>query len=67
MKKTFLKTIISAGIVLSTIGTLAPLGVSAQSREGVSQWKQAADRTWSYYDGNNAVKGWKYISGNWYY
>ena len=67
MKKTFLKTIISAGVVLSTIGTLAPLGVSAQSKNQVCQWSQSPDKTWNYYNGNSKVKGWKYISNNWYY
>lgn len=59
MKNAFLRKIISAGVVMSTLGTLAPLGVSAQ-------WKQSNDNTWSYLDCNRAVTGWKNISGNWY-
>lgn len=60
MKNAFLKKIISAGVAMATIGTLAPLGVSAQ-------WKQSTDNTWSYVEQNNTATGWKQISGGWYY
>ena len=50
----------SAVAVVSTITTLSPLGASAQ-------WRQAADSTWSYIEGNNIVQGWKNISNEWYY
>lgn len=60
MKNAFLKKIISAGVAMATIGTLAPLGVSAQ-------WRQSTDSTWSYVEGNSTVTGWKNISGEWYY
>ena len=60
MKNAFLKKIISAGVAMATIGTLAPLGVSAQ-------WRQSTDSTWSYVEGNSAVTGWKKISDEWYY
>lgn len=43
MKKTFLKTVISAGVVAATIGTLVPLGVSAQGKIGTFNTEQAAD------------------------
>ena len=67
MKKTFLKKIISAGVVAATIGTLVPLGVSAQGKIQASNWNQAADNTWSYCDGDTEAKGWKKISNTWYY
>ena len=43
MKKTFLKIVISAGVVASTIGTLAPLGVSAQGKIGNINTEQVCD------------------------
>ena len=43
MKKTFLKTVISAGVVAATIGTLVPLGVSAQGKIGTFNTEQAAE------------------------
>ncbi|MDO5517185.1 MAG: CAP domain-containing protein, partial [Clostridium sp.] len=60
MKNAFLKKIISAGVAMATIGTLAPLGVSAQ-------WRQSTDSTWSYVEENNTATGWKNISDQWYY
>lgn len=60
MKKAFLKKMISAVIVGVTITTLLPLGVSAQ-------WRQNYDESWSYSEGNTIVKGWRNVSGIWYY
>ena len=67
MKKTFLKKMISAGIIASTMCTIAPLGVSAGEREVYSNWIQSPDYTWSYNIGGVKVKGWKNISNTWYY
>ncbi|EMU55605.1 CAP domain-containing protein [Clostridium butyricum] len=67
MKKTFLKKMISAGIIAATMCTMAPLGVSALEKEVSSNWKQSSDSTWSYCIGNTPVKGWKNISNIWYY
>ena len=60
MKKIFLKKTVSAVVVAATITTLSPLGVSAQ-------WRQNADSTWHYTEGNKITKGWKNISDVWYY
>ena len=57
MKNAFLRKIISAGVVMATMGTLAPLGVSAQ-------WRQSTDST---VGSKNTAAGWKNISGQWYY
>ena len=67
MKNTFLKTIISAGVIVASISSLAPLGVSASEKAVSSNWRQSSDYTWSYYKKNNAEKGWKKISNKWYY
>lgn len=66
MKKTFFKKMISAGIIMASLSTVAPLGVSAQEKAVSSTWRQSSDKTWSYYEGNTAVKGWKKISNVWY-
>ena len=60
MNKASLKKIVSAVVVAATITTLSPLGVSAQ-------WRQNADSTWNYAEGNTIVQGWKNISDIWYY
>lgn len=60
MKKTFLKKIINAVILSTTITTLFPLGVSAY-------WRQNYDKSWSYIEGNTLTKNWRNISGIWYY
>jgi len=60
MNKAFLKKTVSAIIVVATITTLSPLGVSAH-------WRQNIDSTWNYTEGNNIVQGWKKISDTWYY
>lgn len=67
MKKTFFEKIISAGIIIASLSTVAPLGVSANEKSVSSTWKQSSDCTWSYYEGNTVVKGWKKISNVWYY
>ncbi|OPJ58364.1 CAP domain-containing protein [Clostridium chromiireducens] len=59
MKKAFLTKTMSA-IIVATITTILPLGVSAE-------WKQNIDKTWSYTERNTIAKGWRYISGEWYY
>lgn len=66
MKTTFFKKMISAGIIMASLSTVAPLGVSAQEKAVSSTWRQSSDKTWSYYEGNAAVKGWKKISNIWY-
>jgi len=60
MNKASLKKIVSAVVVLATITTLSPLGVSAQ-------WRQNTDSTWNYIEGNKITKGWENISDTWYY
>ena len=60
MNKAFLKKTVSAIIVVATITTLSPLGVSAH-------WRQNIDSTWNYTEGNNIAQGWKKISDIWYY
>jgi uncharacterized protein YkwD len=60
MKKAFFRKMVGAVIVSATITTLLPLGVSAQ-------WRQNYDESWSYTYGNTIVKGWRNVSGIWYY
>lgn len=60
MKKAFLRKAISTVIAATTITTLLPLGVSAQ-------WRQNCDRSWSFIEGNELIKNWRNISGEWYY
>ena len=60
MNKASLKKTVSAVVVAATITTLSPLGVSAQ-------WRQNADSTWNYAEGNTIAQGWKNISDIWYY
>ena len=55
MKKTFLKKIISAGVVAATIGTLVPLGVSAHRKIGTLNTNQAEDNTLSDYNDNTVA------------
>lgn len=60
MKKTFLRKKMSAVILGTAITTLLSLGVSAQ-------WKLNSDRTWSYTEEKETVKGWENISNAWHY
>lgn len=55
MKKTFLKTVISAGVVAATISTLVPLGVSAQGKIGDFNTEQAAYNASNNYNEDTAA------------
>ena len=60
MKHKFLKQLIVASVVTSTLVTLAPIGVSAE-------WVENNYGNWSYTEGNNYyATGWKQINGTWY-
>lgn len=70
MKKAFLKKVISAGLVIAAMSTVAPLGVSADSTNYKVQtgWSQNDNGNWCYT--NNSGKkqtGWLSINGTKYY
>lgn len=60
MNKASLKKTVSTVVIVATITTLSPLGVSAQ-------WRQNTDSTWNYTEGNKLALGWRNISDIWYY
>ena len=60
MNKASLKKIVRTVVVVATITTLSPLGVSAS-------WKQNIDNNLYYTEGNQIVEGWEKISDKWYY
>lgn len=60
MRKAFLRRIMNGGASALAIATILSLGASAQ-------WRQNSDRSWSYTYGDAKAKGWKSVSGNWYY
>jgi uncharacterized repeat protein (TIGR02543 family) len=59
MKHRFLKQLIVASVVTSTMITLSPVGVSAA-------WVKSSDGNWSYTEGNRYSTGWKQIGLKWY-
>lgn len=59
MKHKFLKNLIVASVVISTMITLTPVGVSAA-------WIKNSNGNWSYTEGNRYSTGWKQIGLNWY-
>ena len=60
MKHKFLKKLIVAAVVTSTIITLAPVGASAA-------WVKDYHGNWSYAEGYSYATGWRQISGTWYF
>ena len=60
MKHKFLKKLIVASVVTSTIIALNPVGASAA-------WVKNAYGNWSYTEGYNYATGWRQISGIWYF
>ena len=60
MKHKFLKKLIVASVVTSTIIALNPVGASAA-------WVKNAYGNWSYTEGDNYATGWRQISGIWYF
>ena len=60
MKHKFLKRLIVASVVTSTLVTLSPIGVSAE-------WSKNYYGNWSYIEGYRYITGWKQISGTWYF
>ena len=60
MKHKFLKQLIVASVVTSTLITLSPIGVSAE-------WIKNYDGNWSYAEGYRYATGWRQISGTWYF
>ena len=57
MKK--LTKVIASTLVIASVLALNPIGASAE-------WKQN-DNGWRYEEGDSWAKGWRNISGNWYY
>lgn len=74
MKSDFLKKIIAATVITTSIGTLVPAGVEAADfytwqRQQISNgsWKQSGDN-WYFYDNSGVLQtGWVYDKGQWYY
>lgn len=60
MKHKFLKNLILASIVTSTMIALTPVGASAE-------WIKNYQGNWSYTEGYSYATGWRYISGTWYF
>jgi len=60
MRHKFLRKLIVAGVVASTIITLAPVGASAA-------WINNYNGSWSYTEGYSYATGWRQISGVWYF
>ena len=60
MKHKFLKKLIVASVVTSTIITLTPVGASAA-------WIKNYYGNWSYTEGYSYATGWRQISGTWYF
>lgn len=60
MKHKFLKRLIVTSVVTSTFITLAPIGASAA-------WVKNYSGDWSYTEGYSYAKGWRLISGTWYF
>lgn len=60
MKHKFLKRLIVASVVVSTLTTLAPVGASAA-------WVKNYSGAWSYTEGYRYATGWRQISGTWYF
>lgn len=70
MKKAFLRKVISAGLLIAAMSTVAPLGVSAASTTNIQTtgWTQTSNGSWCYT--NNSGKkqiGWLTINGTKYY
>lgn len=59
MKKLKLTKVIASVLVVTSVLLLNPIGASAE-------WKQNYNG-WRYAEGDSWAKGWRYISGNWYY
>lgn len=60
MKLRFLKTLIVASVVTSTLVALCPIGASAA-------WVKNYFGTWSYTEGYHYATGWRQINGTWYF
>ncbi len=60
MKHKILKKLIAASVTISTLITLAPIGVSAA-------WVKNYYGNWSYTEGYSYATGWRQISGAWYF
>ena len=60
MKHRFLKQLIVASVVVSTMITLSPVGASAA-------WIKNSNGNWNYTEGYGYATGWRQISGTWYF
>lgn len=60
MKHKVLKKLIASAIVISALITLVPIGASAA-------WINNWNGSWSYSEGYDYAKGWRLISGTWYF
>lgn len=74
MKSDFLKKIIAATVITTSIGTLVPASVEAadfytwqKQQKSNGYWKQSGDK-WYFYDNSGILQtGWVYDKGQWYY
>lgn len=60
MKYKFIKQLVIATVIASTLFTINPVAASAA-------WVQNYDGSWSYTEGYNYAIGWRQINGTWYY
>lgn len=70
MKKAFLRKVISAGLLIAALSTVAPLGVSAANATSIQTtgWTQNSNGSWSYASNSGKKqRGWLIINGTKYY